>query len=389
MRTAVILAGGTGSRLQPITATLPKPLVPAPKFPMIQMLLEQLDRHNFEKVFILIGYKCKFVREFLMSLHSELEIIIIETPVEMSPAERLIYSSQDFPESYMLMYCDNFISDDDLTVHLNNARASTKNLTMLVEPREIGNVGFQNSKVVFLPETRSQHTPYVELGYLIIRDSKFFHAMLQKSRSLHLTFEFFANSNNLEVNELNGDLTSISSLARYNALRKHRHTVLLDRDGILNAKMPVADYVKSWLDFQRNEDVWDTLESASLDKNIDFLIITNQPGVARGMVASDFLEELHTSMSIEALKRGFNILAFYVCTHGWNDACECRKPLPGLIQQAISDFELKEKNVIFIGDEDRDLLAAKAGGISGKKAHSVNDFHDIWSEVLSELELPI
>jgi D-glycero-D-manno-heptose 1,7-bisphosphate phosphatase len=179
--------------------------------------------------------------------------------------------------------------------------------------------------------------------------------------------------------------TSISNLERYRELRKNRDTVLLDRDGILNVKMPKADYVKTWDDLDLIEEVWDTLDSTSLENDIDYLVITNQPGVARGLVRDQFLDELHTFMSVNALKRGFNLLAYYVCIHGWNDSCTCRKPLAGLIEKAKLDFELNPDRIFFVGDDERDMVAANLGNVEGKLVHATRDFHIIWKEVMSGL----
>ena len=55
----------------------------------------------------------------------------------------------------------------------------------------------------------------------------------------------------------------------------------------------------------------------------------------------------------------------YFCPHGWDENCECRKPKPGMLNQAIEDFNLTRKFLIFIGDEQTDIQAAKAANIIG------------------------
>jgi D-glycero-D-manno-heptose 1,7-bisphosphate phosphatase len=385
LKSAVILAGGIGSRLRPITDTLPKPLVPSPEIPIIQMLLEQLLRHNFEKVYLLLGYKSKMIIDFVSSLNLNLEIVFIETPVDWTPEERLEFSHKVFPDKYMLMYSDNFVSDKDLANHLNNSSLSGSDLCMLVEKRQEGNVGIEGASLIFQPRIRRTQTPFVELGYLIVNNSDIFHQVLLETKSTHLTFEYFAKVRKITASIIEDDLISISTLERYNLLRKERKIVLLDRDGILNAKMPVADYVKSFSDYRRNENVWKILSSASTMYYLDFLVITNQPGVSRGMVTREFLSELHSKMTLDGLIAGFNILAFYVCEHGWNESCSCRKPLPGLIEKAKQDFELREERLFFIGDEERDMEAAKAAKSVGRLLNSEVKFDVLWYEILGEL----
>jgi D-glycero-D-manno-heptose 1,7-bisphosphate phosphatase len=70
-------------------------------------------------------------------------------------------------------------------------------------------------------------------------------------------------------------------------------------------------------------------------------------------------------MVSEMLNIGINVLAVYVCIHHWNDNCDCRKPAPGMLLSAISDFGIAKDQTLYIGDDDRDLLAAKAADIEG------------------------
>lgn len=62
---AVILAGGLGTRLQPFTLTVPKPLLPLGDTPIIEVVLQQLHRYGFTRVVICLGYKAEMLREVL------------------------------------------------------------------------------------------------------------------------------------------------------------------------------------------------------------------------------------------------------------------------------------------------------------------------------------
>jgi len=61
-------------------------------------------------------------------------------------------------------------------------------------------------------------------------------------------------------------------------------------------------------------------------------------------------------------EEGAVIDAIYVCPHGWNDQCSCRKPKPGMLFQAQRDFDLDLSRTCFIGDDDRDIEAGLAAG---------------------------
>ena len=138
-------------------------------------------------------------------------------------------------------------------------------------------------------------------------------------------------------------------------------TVLLDRDGVLNKRMPQAQYVRTW-------DEWEWLPGARealrllQEAGYRVAIISNQPGIARGAMTEDDLQEIHRQMQAEAAKAGGRIDAIYHCPHGWDEGCPCRKPKPGLLFQAQRDFSLDLSRTYFIGDDERDGQAAAAAG---------------------------
>ena len=68
---ALVFAGGRGTRLQPLTFSLPKPLLPVRDTPIIEIILRQLRRRGFTRVFVSVGHKGHLVRAFLTQLDLE------------------------------------------------------------------------------------------------------------------------------------------------------------------------------------------------------------------------------------------------------------------------------------------------------------------------------
>jgi D-glycero-D-manno-heptose 1,7-bisphosphate phosphatase len=89
------------------------------------------------------------------------------------------------------------------------------------------------------------------------------------------------------------------------------------------------------------------------------------------MTAAD-LDEVTGYMLYTAAESGGRIDGYYACTHGWDDGCLCRKPRPGLLAQAQRDFDLDLTRTFFIGDDPRDLEAARS--IDGRGALVTDDF---------------
>jgi len=137
-----------------------------------------------------------------------------------------------------------------------------------------------------------------------------------------------------------------------------RH-VILDRDGVLNREAADGGWV------HRPEDwVWETGALAGLrllsHSGVRISVATNQSGVGRGVFPAADVEAVHRHMLHEAQKHGCRIDEILVCPHSPAEACRCRKPSPGLIEQAIKSSGVASGETVSVGDAPRDLEASEA-----------------------------
>jgi histidinol-phosphate phosphatase family protein len=93
-------------------------------------------------------------------------------------------------------------------------------------------------------------------------------------------------------------------------------------------------------------------------------IVSNQSGVARGLITHEQFQAVHERF-IELFRQATGLtLPAYYCLHGTDEKCDCRKPKPGLLQQAIAELGLAGKPAIMIGDKPSDV---EAGATIGAK----------------------
>ena len=133
--------------------------------------------------------------------------------------------------------------------------------------------------------------------------------------------------------------------------------IFLDRDGVINQER--ADYVKSWDEFQILPGVLVALRRLAA-LQIPICVLTNQSAIARGRVRAEVVCEIHQRLGQLVEAHGGRIDAFFVCPHHPLDNCDCRKPKPGLLYQAASQFGVDLAHCVFIGDAFTDYLAAPA-----------------------------
>ena len=92
------------------------------------------------------------------------------------------------------------------------------------------------------------------------------------------------------------------------------------------------------------------------------IVITNQSAINRGLTTHENVEKIHSEIQSFLNHLGTKIDRFYYCPHTPSENCDCRKPKPGLICKAISDYNIDVNLSWFIGDSETDIEAGKSIG---------------------------
>lgn len=158
-----------------------------------------------------------------------------------------------------------------------------------------------------------------------------------------------------------------------------KKALFLDRDGIINKNPPEHDYIKDWKEFKFNKGIFKVLRTAS-DKKYQIIVVTNQRGIAKGLLTDSGFQSITKKMSLYLKNLGLCVNAVYYCPHEISDNCTCRKPKSGLILEAIKDFKINPRTSIMVGDAESDRKSAFVVGIGRivivKKDLKENDIVD-------------
>lgn len=138
-----------------------------------------------------------------------------------------------------------------------------------------------------------------------------------------------------------------------------RPALFLDRDGVLNID---HGYVYLPHDFEPVPGVFEALRIAAAH-GYALIVITNQSGIGRGYFTQDDYAALERYIFQTFMAEGVQLTAIYYCPHHPDSSCECRKPKPGMIQQAAREHDVDLNRSIMIGDKDVDREAAIAAGV--------------------------
>ncbi|MGQ9846527.1 MAG: D-glycero-alpha-D-manno-heptose-1,7-bisphosphate 7-phosphatase [Bacteroidales bacterium] len=161
-----------------------------------------------------------------------------------------------------------------------------------------------------------------------------------------------------------------------------RKVIFFDRDGVINNNEHYYTY--KWEDFSFNPGVIETMLVLQ-NEGYDFIVISNQSGIAKGLYSIIDVEKLHEQISLYLQKKNLNILEFYYCTHHPDFSnCLCRKPSPLLFEKAIARFNIDTSQSWMIGDQPRDIEAAEKVGIKGILIEPNSDLRQIRNVILKQ-----
>lgn len=130
-----------------------------------------------------------------------------------------------------------------------------------------------------------------------------------------------------------------------------RRYVLLDRDGTINIDR----------DYLADPDLVELMPGAAeglrrlASRGLGLVVITNQSGVARGLIRPEQLEIVHHRLVELLAAEGIELAGIYACPHGPDEACRCRKPAVGLVEQAARELGFDPRQAFVVGDKASDI----------------------------------
>ncbi len=370
VRQAVILAGGRGERLRPLTDTRPKAMIEFHGRPFLEYLVDLLRSQGLEEVLLLLGYLPEPIQEhFGDGSRFGIRIRYAVTSPDDLTAARVLGARDLLDPTFLMLYCDNYwpmpldrlwaryveAGAPAMVTVYRNGDGHTRDNVRLDED------GFV---VEYDPSRAAPGLHGTEIGFAILRRD-LLDLLADGSTQIEAgLYPVLVRDRRLATFVTDHRYYSVGSLERLPVTDRflgRRPTVFLDRDGVLNRRPPVAGYVR------RADDVeWlpGALEAVGdlTRAGVRLIVVSNQAGIARGAMTMDDLGGVERRMRDDVGSAGGEIEAFLYCPHGWDEGCDCRKPRPGMLFEAQRRFDLDLSRTPFVGDDERDGQAAEAAG---------------------------
>jgi len=139
-----------------------------------------------------------------------------------------------------------------------------------------------------------------------------------------------------------------------------RPAVFLDRDGTVIEDRGVLGEPSQVVFFPDTVDALRRLQEHSL-----LFLVTNQPGVARGVITLNDVDRVNARVLSHLAEHGVTVTAVYVCPHERTDGCRCIKPNPYFLHKAAEEYAVDLRRSFTIGDHPHDVEFAQAVGARG------------------------
>lgn len=379
VKQAIFLVGGRGTRLGALSANTPKPMQEiAPGVRFLDVLLEHAARHGFTDIVLLAGHLGEQVEA---AYHGksiwEAKVRVLREPEPMGTGGALKLFADVLDPSFILSNGDSFF---DFNLRALTA-APLEGLARLAlrcvdDVSRYGSVAVADGRVTaFVEKSSANNGPGLINGgvYFLRREIV---DRLSAPCSLEAdVFPKLAAEGRVEGQMFDGyflDIGLPETLARAKAetaARRVKPAVVFDRDGVLNVD---TGYTHKPEDLAWQPGAREAIRLLN-DRGYYVIVATNQAGVARGFYGEDAIPVFHAHMQDQLAEAGAHIDAFYHCPHHHEGMVERytvadhpdRKPNPGMILRAFSEWPVDKSRSFLIGDRDSDIEAARRAGIPG------------------------
>lgn len=393
MKTAIILAGGRGTRMGDLTAEIPKPMLKLLNQPLLEYQVKWLVENDFKEVWFIINHLGDVIENYFENGAAwGIQIKYYKEDEPLGTVGGIKALEGFLKEDFLVLYGDT-VFDIDFKKFLAFHEAKQSAATLLVHPNDHPQdsdlllTDADDRVIEFIPKPHDDSRYYknlVNAAMYIFKPEVLAH--LDKGVKADFGKDIFPIlCKKLPVFGYNtpeyikdmgtpGRLESVSKdlltgkVARRN-LSKQQRAIFLDRDGVINID-------KGLICRHEDFELYDGVpEAIKLINHSDFItiVVTNQPGIAKGMYDFDDLELIHMKLDTLLGKEGAKIDALYFCPHHpekgfegerteYKISCDCRKPASGMLLQAAERFNIDLQRSFLVGDHERDIIAGKSVG---------------------------
>jgi len=428
----VIMAGGKGTRISSVASDIPKPMIKIEGIPVLEREIECLKEQGFDDILITVSHLGNIIMDYFGDGSGNSPVTgqpfgeHIEYYFENEPlgnAGALFKIKDKLTEDFLLLNADAMF-DVDFNRFVEYHKQHGGLVTLFTHPNShpydsgliIADKNGAVEKWLAKEEERSQYyRNRVNAGLHVINpmilelckiDAETVGKIGENGKSVKVdldrqllkplagTGKMFCYDSPEYVKDMGTPDRYYSVCADYREgrvtgknLKKKQKAVFLDRDGTINKYI---GFLRNIDDFELIDGVAEAIRKIN-ESGYLAIVVTNQPVIARGEVSFDDLEEMHNKMETLLGKEGAYLDAIYYCPHhphkGYEGErpelkidCDCRKPKPGMLLKAATDFNIDLSQSWMVGDGENDI---KAGINAGCKTMLIGNSSENFGQMMT------
>lgn len=400
----VIMAGGKGTRISEIFPEIPKPLIPIQNIPVLEREIRSLAFQGFREIILTVSYLHEKIENYFgdgSRFGVNISYFVEETP--LGNAGALFKLRDRLTEPFLLLNADA-VFDVDFNRMLEFHKLHGGLVTLFTHPNshpyDSGVIIADSNNCVLEWLSKEDKRPkwyknrvnaglhVIDPVVLDIMDGSNVGEIDKNGKRIKIDLDRqllkpLSNTGKMFCYDSPEYVKDMGTPERYKAvcndfkngiiaaknLSNKQKAVFLDRDGTINK---YRGFVKNIEEFELIPGVAEAIRKIN-ESGYLAIVVTNQPVVARGEVTWEQLDEIHKKLETLLGLKGAYLDGVYFCPHhphkGYKGEvvelkinCDCRKPKPGLLLQAMKDFNIDLSESFMIGDGKNDIKAGKVAG---------------------------
>lgn len=397
MSTAVIMAGGKGTRLQLVAKDIPKPMFPILGKPILEYQIESLKKSGITDIILIIGHLGEVIREHFgdgASFGVNIRYIAEDKP--LGSAGSLYYLKDgDFAvkDDFFLVFGDLLLDIDwnrfmsfhkrrggtvTLFAHPNTHPydsdvivADSGNKVIRIEPKNVERDFFYHNLVnaglyCMSPKILDNITEPVKTD---LEKGLIAQELAKGTVYAYKSTEYVKDMGT--PNRLQAVYRDVENgVVKGRSLRNKQKAIFLDRDGTINV---LKGFLRKAEYFELYPDTAKAIQKINGSGYLT-IVVTNQPVIARGECTYEELEQIHMKMETLLGQDGAYIDDLFFCPHhpdkGFEGEveelkidCDCRKPKIGMLKAAAEKYNIDLKESWYIGDSTMDIQTGVNAGM--------------------------
>lgn len=364
--TALILAGGFGTRLRPVVADRPKVLAEVLGRPFVFHILDRLAPLGIRDVVFCTGYMAEALERAVGGEYRGMRIHFSREDSPLGTGGALALAASRHPAPLVLAMNGDSLATADLEDFARFAAAQDCDAALLLasvpDTARYGRVELApdgSGRIAGFTEKGRTGEGLINAGVYLLRPGALAGLAPGAAASIETdVFPALAASGRLMGHSAEGGLLDIGTPESYAEAGRFlagdfqgRAAVFLDRDGTIIAE---RHYLCDPAGVELLPGAAEGLRRMRA-LGLPLVVVTNQSGVGRGYFGMDAVERVHGRLIELLAAEGVDIAGIYSCPHAPDESCGCRKPQPGLLRRAAGELGIDPARSFVIGDKPCDI----------------------------------